>query len=207
MRLLATAAFSPLLLVLAPSLTAQEKDKMAETPWYPLQVGNTWTYKLTTDAKAADAKMTVKVARLEKVGNKLCARLDTLIDGKVMEFEHLAVEPDGIYRYSLGGNQPDKPVCVLKLPPKKGQTWTIDSKIKDESLKGTVTAGEEEKLKVLEKEYAKVATAEAKDLDVNGLKVSFTYFYAEGFGPVKQVITVGNQKVTYELEEFKAAGK
>jgi hypothetical protein len=220
MRTLAIAAFCPLLLLLTADAPARQKDKdkgtdkntpkMGETPWFPLQKDTTWTYKLT-DGKA-ESKLVVRVKAHEvvkakindKEEDRLCARLEVVVDGRVMEFEHLCVEPDGIYRCSLGGNRPDKALLVLKLPPKKGQTWPVESKIKDETVKGTFTEGEEAKVKVPAGEYEKVVTTEAKDLDLNGLKVSFTEFYAEKVGPIKKVITVGPQKATYELEEFKA---
>lgn len=50
--------------------------------------------------------------------------------------------------------------------------------------------------------YANVITSGSEDLDANGQKVGFTYYFAKGVGMVKQVIDLGGQKVTTEPEKF-----
>ena len=47
-----------------------------------------------------------------------------------------------------------------------------------------------------------VVTCASNDLDANGLKLSFTYYFAKGTGMVKQEIDVGGQKVIIDLEKF-----
>jgi hypothetical protein len=209
MKLLAGASLAVLLcLADLPSFHAQEKkdekkdekkeDKekalLEKCEYYPLRVGNVWKYKL------GDSHFDMKVDRYEKVGEVLCARVNTLVDGRVIEFEHLAVTPDGIYRHSIGGKRPDKPVCILKLPPKKGEKWEVKAQIGEEKLGGDFAVGEAE-VGVPAGKYSAV-TSESRNLDVNGLKVSVTYYFAKDVGIVRQVIEVGPQKTDMQLEKF-----
>ena len=186
---------------LATTSESAAQDKILETPYLPLEKGNTWTYKI------AEKNFTLKVADHEKVGGVLCARVEMSVDGKVQTFEHLAVTADGIYRYSIGGTRLDVPVRILKLPPKKGDSWPIDSKGPGESLKGSVKAGEEEEVKVLAGAYKKVVTSTCDDLEANGLKCGFTYYFAEGVGIIKQQVQIGNDKTVFELEKFQPGQK
>jgi len=180
------------------SAVGQEKDQFRESPYYPLQVGNTWNYKL------GDMKFTMRVAKHEKVGEALCARVEMSIDGKVQAYEHIAVTADGIYRHSFEGKKAEPPVRFLKLPPKKGETWEVNSKVGGESLKGTFKAGEEDNVKVPAGTY-KTVTSATDDLDANGTKISFKYYFAENVGMVKQDLDIAGQKAVIELEKYEPA--
>src|SRR5437667_12776867 len=96
--------------------TAAAQEKLRETPYYPLQFGNTWTYRFGENA-VGQQRFVLKVTKHEKIGDTLCARVEMLIDGKVNEVEHVSVTEDGVYRHAVGGQRLDKPVCILKLPP------------------------------------------------------------------------------------------
>lgn len=177
---------------------AQDKDKMPETPYFPLQVGNSWHYK------AGDAKFSQKVVKHETADNIPCARVETLVEDKPAAFEHVAVKEDGVYRVSLDGRRTEPPVRFLKLPPKSGETWTVDSKVLGRTVKCTFKSGAEE-VKVPAGTYLAV-TAASTDLDVNGLKGSVTFYFAKDVGMVKEVIEMsGQKKVEIELEKFEPA--
>jgi hypothetical protein len=45
---LASLVIVAALVALPAPVRAQEKDKMEESPYYPLKVGTTWTYKAPT---------------------------------------------------------------------------------------------------------------------------------------------------------------
>ena len=116
----------PLALLVGPAARAQ--DKMAETPYYPLKIGNTWTYKI------GDTHFTMKVVKYEEVeseGKKqTCARVEMSgSDNKVQAVEHIAVrldgKDDGVYRYMFENKKAEPPVRFLKLPPKKDDTWEV----------------------------------------------------------------------------------
>lgn len=204
------------LLLVTAELAAQ--DKLKETPYYPLQVGATWHYR------SGDGKFTVRVVKHEKVGDTLCALLETRRDGKVVGSEHLAVTADGVYRHDLTAMQPqtdpnDKnktvgpavtqtlkpPILVLKLPPKNGDTWKVDSKGEGKTFRGGFRVDEQE-IKVPAGTYKTFRVA-SQDVEVNSLKTSIHTHFAEGAGIVKQVIEVGDAKAEIELEKFEAGGK
>jgi hypothetical protein len=185
----------PLLLALAPARAADEKG--AETPYYPLKVGNTWKYRL------GDTKFTVKVAKFEEVDKQNCARLETLVGDKVNSYELVAVKPDGVYRYVADGTKADPPVLFLKLPPPKDETWKVESTAGGTGkLTGTFKSGEVDELKVGDKKYEKVVTVSSDDLDANGEKLRVTYYFAKDVGLVKQTLNVKGQDLVIELESF-----
>ena len=198
----------PLLLAAAAQLAA--KDKLKETPFYPLQVGAVWHYR------AGDGKFTIRVVKHEKVGDTLCALLETRRDGKVVGSEHLAVAADGVYRHDLTAGLPKPnaspvtrrmkpPVLVLKLPPKKDDSWKVDSKSDGQTFHGEFRV-DEQQITVPAGKY-KTFRIRSEDLEVNALKANITTHFAEGVGMVKQVIEIGDSKVVIELEKFEAGGK
>jgi len=182
---------------------ANAQEKLRQTSLYPLQVGNTWTYKIVTE-KAGTSHFTLKVTKHEKIGNTECARIENLVDGKVRSVQHVSVTEDGIYNVAMHGITLDKPVCILRLPPKKGDTWAINSRGLAESVTGKATTGEVSEVKVPARTYKTVITSTSIDLKANGLDIGFIYYFAEGAGIVKQEVTVAGEKSVWELEKFEA---
>jgi hypothetical protein len=178
--------------------TGAAKEKMEKTTYYPLAVGSSWEYK------AGENKFTLKVAKYEKVGNALCARLELSMKDKPVSFEHVGVTNEGVYRYSFEGNkEAQPPVLFLKLPPKKDESWKVDSKVGGESVKGTFKNAGEEDVKVPAGGFKAVVVA-SQDLEANGIKMAVTYYFAKDVGLVKQVVEVAGQKVVVELEKYEA---
>jgi hypothetical protein len=185
-----------LTLLLAWAAAAPAQDKMETTPYYPLAVGSSWEYK------AGESKFTMKVTKHEKVGNVLCARVEMLIKDKPVSFEHIAVSKDGVTRNSFEGNkEAQPPVLFLKLPPKKDESWKVDSKAGGESVKGTFKNTGEEDVKVPAGSY-KAVVVTSQDLEANGIKMAVTYYFAKDVGMVKQIVEVAGQKVVVELEKY-----
>jgi len=188
----------------------KDKDKAAakaaETPYYPLQVGNTWNYR------AGENRFAMRVAKHEKVGDTMTARVEMLVDGKVRSSENIGVTADGVYRYAYsttGSAAEDKPatppVRFLKLPPKKGDTWEVNSKCGNDTIKGTLKAGEET-VSVPAGKY-EALTSSCDKMSAGGTDIALTYYFAQNVGVVRQVIEAGGQKVVFELDKFEPAGK
>jgi hypothetical protein len=220
MQLPARSALPLTLLLLALAAPARAQEKMPRTPNYPLQVGAAWNYK------AGDNRFTVRVAKYEKVGEKasgvLAARLEVVVGKKVRAYEHVGVTPEGVVRYSVGkkvrayehvgvtpggvvrysleGKEAKPPVLFLKLPPKEGETWRVESRVAGQLLKGAFKGGEEE-VKVPAGTY-KAVTVTSQDLEVNGVKTKVVCYYAEDVGLVKQVQEMAGRKVVIELEKY-----
>jgi hypothetical protein len=174
----------------------------ADSPWYPLQMGDSWTYK------AGDGKFTLKVVDTNaKVDKDTCVKVVMTSDGKELATEHVAVKDDGVYRYSFGDKKADKPVLFFKLPPKKDATWEVDTKALGETIKGTFKIGEVKELKVPAGTYTNVITSSCEDLDAAGIKMNVTFYFAEKVGLIKQVIKYGTTEIVVELEKYEPAKK
>jgi hypothetical protein len=187
-------------LLFAALSAGSAQDKSPESPYFPSQVGNTWHYK------ADNTKFSQKITKHDLIDGVPCARLETLVDGNSAFFEHVGVKDDGLYRYTLEGRKADPPVRFLKLPPKKGDSWTVESKLGGKTVKCTFKSDEEE-VKVPAGTF-KTVSAVSDNLEANGLKASFAFYFAKDVGMVKQVIEVsGQKKVEIELEKFEPAKK
>src|SRR4051812_24542641 len=64
---------------------SEQSNSPKETPYYPLQIGNTWSYRI------GDNRYSLKVAKYEKVGDLNCARLEMVVNGKVVATEDIGV--------------------------------------------------------------------------------------------------------------------
>ena len=202
-----------LVLLVVIAVARGTDDKTPETPYYPLKVGNVWTYKI------GDTKLTVKVPKFEDVDKQSCARVEMSVGAKVVSFEHVAVKADGVYRYATDDNKTEPPLCFLKLPVKQGDEWKVASTVGAMGkvtgtvgamgkVTGTFKTGEvAEDLKVAAGTYKKedVITVTCNDLDAGGMKVKLTYYFAKGVGMVKQTITIAGQEIVIELEKYEPA--
>jgi hypothetical protein len=191
---------APLVALLIVSAVGAQ-DKMKETPWYPLQVGNTWTYK-----DSAGQRIVLKVAKHEKVDATMTARIEMLSpDNKVLNSENIGVTDKGVFRYRFGDQKPDEPVQILTASPKKGDQWKINVKALKETLVGTFKI-EEQEIKVPAGTYKTVAVI-SEDLTAADVKTPCTQWYAEGVGLVKTTVKVNGQEITLELEKFEPGKK
>jgi len=185
-----------LALVTAAAPLARAADDAKDSPYYPLKVGTTWTYKV------GDDRIVIKVAKTEKVGDEMTALLEATNAAKAKLTENVAAKGDGVYRYSAEGKKIDPPVLILKLSPKKGNTWSVNSKVDGQTVAGNFVTNQAD-ITVPAGKY-KTFTAESDDLEMGGNKVSVKYYFAKDVGMVKQVVKVGCKEVTLELEKFEA---
>jgi hypothetical protein len=170
-------------------------DDPKESAYYPLKKGNTWTYKV----KGSEDTITVKAAASDKDGTVV----ETSVGGKVVATEKILVKDDGIYRTEFNMQKPDNPIKILKLPPKKDDSWDVDSKIAGNPLKGKFMTGEEE-VTVPAGKY-KATFVEGKDIDIGVGKLTAKTWYVEKVGIVKIVMTVMGQTTELELAKFEEA--
>ncbi|MGL4555278.1 MAG: hypothetical protein ACRC33_29275 [Gemmataceae bacterium] len=184
----------PLLLCLTLlALSAPRASSADEKFIYPMTVGTTWTYRV------GENRYDIKLTKMEKVGKTDCARLEMIVDGKARSFEHLAVTDGVLSRYSFEAKEANPPIPLLKLPPKAGEKWNVESKLDGQVYKGTLESTLE-KVKVPAGEYPAVKVA-GPDMDLNGAKFSVTYWFASGVGLVKLQSELAGLKVVFELEK------
>jgi len=189
-------------LFLVLNLAGAADDQLKDSTYFPLKIGTKWHYRIGA------TKLTLQVAKHEKVGDMTCALIESLKDGNIVATEHVAVKDDGVYRYTLAGQKPDMPFQILKLPPKKGDTWKVAVKIMNEELKGTFTSGEEEVTVPAGKYQAVTATStgfSSPDGEGNMQEVAFKFWFAPKVGQVKQTVKIGKRpEIAIELEKFEA---
>lgn len=167
--------------------------------FYPLKIGNSWQYRI------GDAKFVFKITRFEKVGDQMCARIEMSTGGQAQAVEHVAVKDGSICRYQFEGKQAEPPVKFLERPDQVGHTWKVKSTIGQEKLAGTFKIGKVDKVTVPAGTFHNVVTSSSDDMDANGQKIGFTYYFARDVGMIKQTIKIHNQEIAIELEKFEPA--
>lgn len=210
MRRSIASGFVVALSFLAP---AAAQERAFDHPYYPLQVGNQWTYR------SGKEQVVIRVEKQEPLAYKLPGgegkeKADK-VNGFVLKVtsggrsltEKVAVLGDGIYRFAAAGKEITPPLRFFKLPLKPGETWAVDSKTGDKSIKGTFVGGEDTvKLQLGGKNVSlRTMTAATKDFTVDGEPMELKYWFAEEYGMVKQQVQVGSSTVTLELQEFTPA--
>jgi hypothetical protein len=191
---------SALGLVLATLPAVRGQEKSGQSGYFPTAVGTSWEYR------AGENQFTHKVTKHERVGGVTCARIEHVKDGKVLAYEDVGVTNEGVSRFAFDGKEAKPPITFLKPGAKKGQTWKVESKVGDQTVKGTFKQGEAEVVKVPAGTYKKVLTVTSEGLEVNGIKTKLVYYFAEDVGLVKLEWGEGKSRVVIELEKY-TAGK
>ena len=184
------------LLILALLTGPAQPPAPKDGPFYPLQVGNAWHYKV------GDKKATMKVVAMEKIGDLMTSRIETIVDGNVSANENIAQTAGGLMRVAVDGEKYSKPIMFLKLPPMKGESWNVDSKIPGTALKGKFVAGDDE-IEVAAGKF-KCATSSG-ELQINGQPAQFGYWFAPNVGIVRLTMKVGGMELTWDLQKFEPA--
>jgi hypothetical protein len=199
MKRLVTLAAAIVLVASFPSARAADDDKVGESPYYPLKVGNTWTYNGPKNSTIVN-----KVVAHEKVGGVMCAKIETYLNGQATAFasEHISITKDGIYRNSLNGKEADKPILILKLPPKTGDEWKIESKIGGDTVSGTLKTSED-KVKVDGKEYD--AMVAGGKLESGNQTVTASNYFVKDMGVAKIKMEIGGETIEVDLAKFEPA--
>lgn len=201
------------LLMLLIALSAAAQEKAVTTPYYPLKVGNEWTYR---SGKETVVIRVDKETLLEFNGDGKASKAK--IPGFVLAIssgprerevtEQVAVLADGIYRFSTAGKTVTPPLRFLKLPVKDGESWSIDCKTADgKEIRGKFVAGTDQiQLAGTGRIKVDTVTVTSKDFQIGNRKVSIKYWFADKIGMVKQHVSIGSEEaVTLELSSFKPA--
>ena len=100
----------------SPSQDAKKGEKDSKTPnFYPIEVGNTWHYRV--NLKGKDSTLTMTVAKHEKINGETVARLET---PNVDANEHVLQSDKGVFRYRTNGGDVTPPFKLLAYPIKVG---------------------------------------------------------------------------------------
>jgi hypothetical protein len=164
--------------------------------YFPLKPKSKWTYKVQ------DQTVEVQVGPTEKFGGEECTRVDTIVNGKVQASELYAVRGDGVYRVKIKDDKIDPPVKILAIPPKKGDSWQINSKVGMQPISGKFTIKEvNEKVNVPKGSFETVLV-EGADLEVAGSKTTVKVWFAKGVGVVKLSYKIQDTESVLELTNY-----
>lgn len=172
--------------ILAPAVMAAD--------YYPLQVGNQWTYTMSNGMP-----MSTKVTGFVNVGSVRCAVVETNMGGQIGR-EYIAADADGVKTHmgqTMGmESRYNPPVVRIKLPYKQGDTWTAT--VNQFGMTVTTTS---------ESIGSEQVQTPAGTFDCIRIRTSATtmppmvstIWYAPGVGPVKQFIQTTGQELTATL--------
>jgi hypothetical protein len=164
--------------------------------YFPLKLKTKWTYKVT------DQTVEVMVAGTEKFNNEDCAKIDTLVNGKVVASELYAVRADGIYRVKVKDDKIDPPVKVLMIPAKKDLEWEIKSKVGNQMVSGKFKIKDMSDKVVTPAGSFDAILVEGVDLDVAGQKTTIKTWFAKGTGVVKLSYKIQDAESILELTKY-----
>ncbi len=190
----------PLWLVwFATSALVAQEGAVKDDRYYPLKKGSVWEYA------TAGKTFQIKLVDFEMVGDTMCAKLESILNGNQVASEHVAVKDDGIYRYKYNNIEINPPLKFLELPAAPDKKWQVDSKASTPSggelvLKGEFTT-KSEKVKVPAGDYQAIS-ASSTGFEVMSQKLEMIYYFAPDVGMVKQNVKVGNSNVVVELQKY-----
>ncbi|MCE9533987.1 MAG: hypothetical protein K8T89_23125 [Planctomycetes bacterium] len=177
--------------------------------YYPMKVGMVWTYKLV----GIEDRFVATVTKEEKVGDQNCSVIEGKLKGNVIAKEHVAMLNDGLFRFKFSDqnvqNNIEPAICFIKGGIKKGDTWKQDYKFGDTKMSVTYTMDVED-VEVPAGKYKDTILIRASAIDKADEKETVTkttIWYAKGVGMVKQVILLGDQRITLDLEKFEEPKK
>ncbi len=165
--------------------------------YFPLQEGNQWTYTMSSGMQ-----MSTKVAGFADVGTVRCTIVETTMAGQTSR-EYVAADAEGL-KTCMGQAQGqefryDPPVVRIKLPYKEGDTWTATVNQFGTAVNTTFESVGKEQIQTPAgtfdciKVRATVTTVPGQPPMVS------TAYYAQGIGPVRQVLQVAGQELTVTL--------
>ena len=164
------------------------------TPDYaPLREGNQWTFMMSNGAQS-----TTTVTGFADVGAVRCAILETTMGGQTSR-EYVAVDAEGVKTYmSQGQGQDlryDPPILRIKLPYKEGDTWTATATQGRKTVTTSFQSVGKERVQTPAGTFDCIKVYST----VNGVPGASISYYADGIGPVRQIMRAGGQEMIVTL--------
>jgi hypothetical protein len=108
---------------------------------------------------------------------------------------------DGVFRYRQRGLVLDPPICVIRFPPKSGDTRP-DKLVSDNTRDDVKAFVHRERITVPAGRYETVVVAREFP-SITGPRLGVTYWFAPDIGPVKIVLSIGTDTLVCELTSFR----
>lgn len=178
------------------------KDGAKEALYFPVTVGAKSVMEMTVSGTPMGPAMksVVTVTKVDEKDGKFRVTVERASPGNpVAENLVLVLEVSGrgLALVAAGGKDLDKPVVLVKLPAKPGDTWTNED---PRAGKVTVTVGKEEDVEVPAGKYK--ALVVVSEMNPGGRPAKTTSWYAAGVGLVKSVTTYNGFDTTDVLKSF-----
>jgi len=167
---------------------------LGATPDYaPLQEGNQWIFMMSNGAQT-----TTKVTGFADVGAVRCAILETTLSGQTSR-EYVAVDAEGVKTH-MGQAQGqefryDPPLLRIKLPYREGDTWTATATQGRKTVTTSYQSIGKERIQTPAGTFDCIKVYST----VNGVPGVSISYYADGIGPVRQIMRAGRQEVIATL--------
>ena len=107
----------------------------------------------------------------------------------------------GIFRHRYNGVEITPPICLLKFPIKKNDSWKTESVTGKEKVKMACKSDEEE-IEVPAGKFKTVKVVLDAEVVDAGIIVSTTYWFASRTGIVKQHVNINGMQFSILLEKF-----
>ncbi len=180
----------------------QEGKDKKEPSYYPLQVGNQWTFKVSVGDNAATALS--RIAKVENIDGVEMARLEAVVNGNIVATEHLRETEQGVFRYRNNGAEISPPIKLLQYPvtikPKEPMKWT--GKITVGADKGSYTCEATEDTVEVPHGKHKAIKVTIKLEQGKNPPVNTTYWFVKDLGFVKQTVDAAGLSILMELEKL-----
>jgi hypothetical protein len=189
---------SMVILVAGVTSLGQEGKKEKSPNYYPLEVGNTWHYRVLLKGK--ESTVTWTVSKYEKINGETVARLES---AGVNANSNVMQSDKGVFQQRTLGADVTPPFKLLAYPIKIGAKWS-----------GSFTEGKDETKYTYEAEIVKTESVEVPagkfkaivvqmKLDANGKRMTDSrYWFVEDVGYVKHTYAIGDLAFVLELERF-----
>lgn len=164
--------------------------------YMPLKEGNQWTYTMSTGVQ-----MTTKVVGFRNVGAVRCGVVETGM-GVQTSREYLAADAQGVklYMSQMQGQEfrCDPPVLRIKLPYRQGDAWQSTTSQFGTTMSTEFQSGGNERIQTPAGSFDCIKVRST--ITIPGQpQIDSTTWYADGIGPVHQVMQISGQELTATL--------
>jgi hypothetical protein len=141
---------------------------------------------------------TMKVTGFADVGAVRCAIVETTVSGQTSR-EYVAVDAEGVKTYMSQGqgqeSRYDPPLLRIKLPYREGDTWTATATQGRKTVTTSFQSIGKERIQTPAGTFDCIKIYSTVD-GVPGASISY---YADGIGPVRQIMRAGRQEMITTL--------
>src|SRR5262249_17564341 len=167
--------------------------------FFPIKAGTKWHYQVD-QGTGQKGTMVNQIAKIESIGGKEVARLESVVNGNVVATDYLSANNQGLFPNRHNNIEVSPQNCLMKYPLKEGATCETQTKFSDQQLSVTGREGKSEDVQVPAGKFQAIPVV--VEATTNGMKISTSFWFAENVGIVKQTLDWGGKTVNVELVKF-----